>query len=75
MELITGMLWPKANTEPSESQIENVLLENLTITAEEAGLEISHAKGVQLKNVKVNAKKGEPVIVKDAEVAGLESAK
>jgi polygalacturonase len=55
-----------------ESPIENVLLENVTITAEQGGLEIRHAKGVQLKNVKVTAKKGEPVIVKDAEVAGVE---
>lgn len=58
-----------------ESQIENVLLENVTITAEEAGLEIRHAKGVQLKNVKVAPKRGEPLIVKDAEVAGLGPAK
>lgn len=58
-----------------ESQIENVLLENVTITAEEKGLEIRNAKGVQLRNVKISPKKGEPVIVKDAEVAGLEAAK
>jgi len=55
-----------------ESQIENVLLENVTITAEETGLEIRNAKGVQLKNVKISAKKGEPIIMKDAEVAGLD---
>lgn len=58
-----------------ESQIENVLLENVKIDAERAGLEIRNAKGVQLKNVKVTAKKGEPIIVKDAEVVGLEPAK
>ncbi len=58
-----------------ESYIENVLLENVTITAEQTGLEIRNAKGVQLKNVKVTPKKGEPLIVKDAEVAGLEPAK
>ena len=57
-----------------ESPIENVLLENVTIAAEQGGLEIRHAKGVTLKNVQVTAKKGEPFIVKDAEVAGLEAA-
>ena len=51
-----------------ESQIENILLENVTISAEETGLEIRHAKGVRLKNVKVTPKKGEPLIVKDADV-------
>ncbi len=58
-----------------ESYIENVLLENVTITAEQTGLEIRNAKGVQLKNVKVTPKKGEPLIVKDAEVAKLEPSK
>jgi len=56
-----------------ESEIENVLLENVVITAELTGLEIRNAKGVQLKNVKVTAKRGEPVIVRDAEVKGLET--
>lgn len=55
-----------------ESLIENVLLENVTIVAEQGGLEIRNAKGVTLKNVKVTAKKGESIIVKDAEVSGLE---
>lgn len=58
-----------------ESYIENVRLENVTIDAEQTGLEIRNAKGVQLKNVKVTPKKGEPLIVKDAEVVGLEAAK
>ena len=58
-----------------ESYIENVLLENVTITAEQIGLEIRNAKGVQLKNVKVTPKQGQPFIVTDAEVAGLEKAK
>jgi polygalacturonase len=58
-----------------ESLIENVLLENVTITAEQTGLEIRNAKGVQLKNVKVTPKQGQPFIVTDAEVAGLEKAK
>jgi polygalacturonase len=57
-----------------ESQIENVVLENVSIAAEQGGLEVRHAKGVTFKNVKVTAKKGEPFIIKDAEVSGLESA-
>ena len=57
-----------------ESPIENVLLENMTIEAEQGGLEVRHAKGVTFKNVKVTAKKGEPFIIKDAEVSGLEAA-
>ncbi len=56
-----------------ESPIENVLLENVTITAEETGLEIRNAKGVQLKNVKITPKKGEPLILKDADVAGFDA--
>ena len=55
-----------------ESQLENVLLENVQIEAEGTGLEIRNAKGVEFKNVKITAKSGEPVIVKDAEVKGLE---
>lgn len=58
-----------------ESPVENVLLENVSITAEQSGLEIRHAKGVTLKNVKVTPKKGEPFIVNDAQVSGLETAK
>ena len=54
-----------------ESFIENVLLENVDITAEQGGLEVRNAKGVVFKNVKIKAGKGEPFIVKDAEVSGL----
>lgn len=57
-----------------ESHIENVLLENVTITAEQGGLEVRHAKGVTFKNVTVTTKKGEPFEVKDAEVGGLPGA-
>ena len=55
-----------------ESAVENVLLENVSIAAEQTGLEIRNARGVKLKNVKVMAKQGEPFVVKDAEVTGLE---
>jgi len=58
-----------------ESPIENVLLENITITAEPAGLELRNASGVKLKNVKVTAKRGEPILVRNAEVSGLSPAK
>jgi polygalacturonase len=55
-----------------ESGIENVLLENIQIDAAGAGLEVRNAKGVEFKNVKVTAQTGQPIIVKDAEVKGLE---
>lgn len=58
-----------------ESYIENVVLENVKIDAEQGGLEVRNARGVIFKNVKVTAKKGEAFIVKDAEVKGLESGK
>jgi polygalacturonase len=58
-----------------ESPVENVLLENVTITAAQAGLEIRHAKGVQLRNVKVTPAKGEPFLVTDAVVSRLPAAK
>jgi polygalacturonase len=54
-----------------ESGIENVLLENVTITAEQAGLEVRHAKGVEFRNVKITPQKGAPVIVREADVKGL----
>jgi hypothetical protein len=57
-----------------ESPVENVLLENVSITAEQGGLEVRHAKGVTFKNVSVTTKKGEPYVVKDAEVSGLSGA-
>jgi hypothetical protein len=40
-------------------------------TAERAGLSIRNAKGVELKNVKVTTKNGQPIIVQDAELKGL----
>jgi polygalacturonase len=54
-----------------ESGIENVLLENVKLSAESTGLEIRNARGVEFKNVSVTANKGDPVIVTDAEVKGL----
>jgi len=54
-----------------ESRIENVLLENVNIVAEREGLEVRNATGVTFRNVKVTPRRGEPVIVKQAEVTGL----
>jgi polygalacturonase len=53
-----------------EAPVENLVIENVTIHGKE-GLTIANAKGVRLKNVKVTAKYGEPVIVHNAEVEGL----
>ena len=55
-----------------ESSVENVIIDNVTLDAAEAGLEIRNARGVEFKNVKFTAKKGEPVIVQNAEVKGLD---
>jgi len=58
-----------------ESQISNVVLENVKITAATTGLKIQQAKGIQLKNVQVTAKEGPPFIVENAEVEGLKDLK
>jgi polygalacturonase len=52
-----------------ESLVSDVVLENVHITAQE-GLTIANAKGVQLKNVKIEAAKGPPVILENAKVEG-----
>jgi hypothetical protein len=54
-----------------ESHLEHALLENVQIEAEGAGLEIRNVNDVELKNVKIIPKTGEPIIVKDSEVRGL----
>ncbi len=53
-----------------ESLVSEVVLENVRITAE-TGFTIGNAKGIQLKNVKVEVRQGEPFILHNAEVAGL----
>ena len=53
-----------------ESPVEGVVLENVEITSA-TGLTIKHAKGVELKNVQINAKQGSPFIVENATVEGL----
>jgi polygalacturonase len=51
-----------------ESPIKNVLLENVKITSERAGLEIRHVEGIKLVNVEIIPAKGEALIVNDAEI-------
>jgi polygalacturonase len=58
-----------------ESQISDVVFENVDITAATTGLSIKNAKGVRLKHVKVTNKEGPPFIVEQAQVEGLKSAK
>lgn len=55
-----------------DSLISDVVLENVTITAQRP-FQISNAKGVQLKNVKITVPKGDPFKLTNAEVSGLES--
>ncbi len=58
-----------------ESLVENVLLENVTITSAREGLTIANAKGVRLKNVTIKPAKGAPFITQNAQVEGLPAAK
>jgi len=58
-----------------ESQISDVVLENVSIAAATTGLKVKNAKGVQFKNVQVVSKEGPPFIVENAQVEGLEKAK
>jgi polygalacturonase len=53
-----------------ESCIENVILENVNITAAKQ-FSITHAKRVKLENVSVTVPKGEPFKLENAEVTGL----
>jgi polygalacturonase len=55
-----------------ESLVENVVLENVRISAP-VGLTIRNAKGIKLKNVKIETPQGkEPFILENAQVEGLE---
>jgi polygalacturonase len=57
-----------------ESLVQNVVLENVHISAATTGLTIRNANGVRLKNVRVTATEGPPFIVQDAQVEGLAEA-
>jgi len=54
-----------------ESEISDVVLENVRITAATTGLTIKNARGVQFKNVTVINKEGPPFITDNAQVEGL----
>jgi polygalacturonase len=51
-----------------ESPIKNVLLENVKIKSERAGLEIRHVDGIKMVNVEIIPGEGEPLIINDAEI-------
>lgn len=53
-----------------ESCVTNVVLENVQITAK-TGLTVANAVGVQFKNVRIQAEKGEPVLLHNAQADGL----
>ncbi len=55
-----------------ESQVSDVVLENVRISAP-VGLTICNAKGVKLKNVKIEVKEGQPFILDNAVVEELET--
>jgi polygalacturonase len=55
-----------------ESQISDVVLENVHISAAE-GLTIRNAKGIKLNNVKIETQKGQPFILENVIVEGLET--
>ncbi len=57
-----------------ESLVENVLLENIRLTATE-GLTIANARGIQLKHVQITATKGGPIIADHAQIEGMSDAK
>ncbi len=50
-----------------EAEVSDVVLENVRISAPR-GLTIRNAKGIKLKNVKIETQQGEPFIVENAEV-------
>jgi len=50
-----------------ESPIENVLLEDVRITADGTGLEIRHVRGIELVDVTIEPQKRPPLIVNDVD--------
>jgi polygalacturonase len=55
-----------------ESQVSDVVLENVRISAP-IGLTIRNAKAIKLKNVKIETQQGQPFILDNAIVEGLET--
>ncbi len=54
-----------------ECEVSDVVLENVRVSAPE-GLTIRNAKAIKLNNVKVETQRGQPFILENAEVEGLE---
>jgi hypothetical protein len=54
-----------------ESAISDVVFENVNISGA-SGMKIENAKGIQFKNSHVTAQAGQPLILQNAEVTGLE---
>jgi hypothetical protein len=57
-----------------ESLVSKVVLDNIQIPAP-IGLTLRNANGLRLKNVKIVAEEGNPFLVENAQVEGLEAAK
>jgi polygalacturonase len=53
-----------------EALVTNVVMQNVKITAK-TGLTIANARGIQLKNVKIEPTQGDPFILFNSEVQGL----
>jgi polygalacturonase len=53
-----------------DSLVSDVVLENVEIESH-TGLSVKNAKGIELKNVKVTVKSGEPYLLENAKVEGL----
>lgn len=53
-----------------ESEISDVLLENVQIKASK-GMKIQNARNIKFINVKIETQTGEPMVLKNAQVAGL----
>lgn len=57
-----------------ECVVSNVTLENVHISAP-VGLTVRNAKGIRVKNAKIEVEKGEPFLLENASVEGLSPAK
>jgi polygalacturonase len=57
-----------------ECVVSNLVLENVHISAP-AGLTVRNAKEIRVKNVKVEAAKGEPFLLENASVQGIDSTR
>jgi hypothetical protein len=51
--------------------VEDVVMTNVNLSAK-VGMDIVHARGIQFVNSRITAEQGPPLVVKDAQVTGLE---